>query len=173
MGAVREPALGVLGLLAGAGMTTLRPMSASGLVLRCSACGQANRIPYGRLSGHGVCGKCKSELPHASQPIELRDPAEFGAIVREADVPVLVDYWAPWCGPCRMVAPELEKLAAERAGRLLIVKVNTQEHPQIGQSHRVRAIPTMALYLDGSEAARFAGARPASQIGAWVDGQGR
>ena len=101
-------------------------------------------------------------------PVELHATADFDRIVTQSSLPVLVDYWAPWCGPCRMVAPELEKVAARQSGKLLVVKVNTDELADLGQRHNIRSIPTMALFANGREAARMAGARQASDIEAWA-----
>jgi thioredoxin len=92
----------------------------------------------------------------------------FQSEVLEAEQPVLVDFWAPWCGPCKMVAPEIAKVAERNAGRFLVVKVNTDVDPAVGSVHRIQSIPTMALFAGGREAARTMGARPAAQIEGFV-----
>ncbi len=92
----------------------------------------------------------------------------FDAVVASSSLPVVVDFWAPWCGPCRMVAPELEKVARSAAGELLVVKVNTEALPALGDRFGIQSIPTMAVFRDGGEIARTAGARPASDILAFV-----
>ena len=92
----------------------------------------------------------------------------FDAVVSKSSLPVIVDFWAPWCGPCRMVAPELQKVAASHAGRYLIVKVNTDELSELGDRYTIRSIPTMAVFAGGREIARTAGARPAADIEAFV-----
>jgi len=142
-----------------------------GVEVVCRSCKTRNRIPFGKLSASATCGACKAALPHLDRPIELENERDFEAIVREASVPVLVDYWAPWCGPCRMVAPELEKVARSRAGRVLVLKVNTERFQNIGARQGIRSIPTMAVYVGGREVGRSAGARPASQIERYLDEQ--
>jgi len=100
--------------------------------------------------------------------MEIHSTADFDRLVARASIPVVVDYWAPWCGPCRMVAPELKKVAARQAGRMIVVKVNTDELPDLGERYGIRSIPTLAVFADGQEAARSAGARPAEQIEAFI-----
>jgi thioredoxin 2 len=139
-----------------------------GVIVQCSSCGQRNRLPYGRLDAETRCGKCQSALSAASVPIEAPDSATFDAAVAESALPVVVDFWAPWCGPCRMVAPELMKVASRNAGRYLILKVNTDALPDLGERFRIRSIPTMAVFVDGREAGRTTGARPAPEIEAFV-----
>jgi thioredoxin 2 len=116
------------------------------------------------------CGRCKSTLPPPSEPIEVPDAAAFDALVRDARVPVVVDFWAPWCGPCRMVAPELARVAASNAGRFIVVKVNTDALPDLGERFRIRSIPTMTVFAGGKEVARTTGARPAADIESFVSG---
>jgi thioredoxin 2 len=135
-----------------------------GLVLTCSQCGQRNRAVYERLGQTFQCGQCHNALPAPGQPIEVADEQVFDSLTRHSSLPVLVDFWAPWCGPCKMVAPELAKVAAEGAGRWLVAKVNTEELPGLAQRFNVSAIPTLALFKAGQEAARKAGAMPAAAI---------
>jgi thioredoxin 2 len=141
-----------------------------GVITACPACGQKNRLAYDRLSDTVRCGKCKGELPTASAPVDVSHAADFDQLVTSASIPVVVDFWAPWCGPCRMVAPELEKVAARQAGRLLVVKVNTDAVDDLGERLRIRSIPTMAVFRGGREIARTTGARPADDIEAFVAG---
>jgi thioredoxin 2 len=139
-----------------------------GVIATCPACGQKNRLAYGKLSETTRCGRCKKELPSASAPVEVATAADFDNLVATASIPIVVDFWAPWCGPCRAVAPEIEKVAARQAGRLLVVKVNTDTVEGLGQRLRIMSIPTMAVYRGGEEIARTTGARPAADIEAFV-----
>jgi thioredoxin 2 len=140
-----------------------------GVVVACGQCGQKNRFAYERLGETVRCGKCKVILPAPASPIEVDSSADFDRLIAKASVPVVVDFWAPWCGPCRMVAPELQKVAARQAGKYLVVKVNTDELGDLGQRFGIRSIPTMAVFAGGREVARTAGARPANDIEAFVD----
>ena len=140
-----------------------------GVILPCPNCGQKNRIAYERMSESVRCGKCKHELSPPAEPVEIAHPADFDRVVAHTSVPVVVDFWAPWCGPCRMVAPELQKVAARQAGRMLIVKVNTDEAGELGQRFKIRSIPTLAVFANGHEVARTSGARPAAEIEAFVE----
>jgi thioredoxin 2 len=140
-----------------------------GVIVTCPACGKHNRVLFGRLGDAVRCGQCKTDLAAPSAPVEIGGAAEFDRVVSEASVPVVVDYWAPWCGPCRMVAPELKKVAARRAGRVLVVKVNTEALPDLGRRFGIRSIPTLAIFASGREVARSTGARPAPDIEAFID----
>ena len=135
-----------------------------GAVLQCPACGQKNRVAWAHLAEAGKCGKCGGVLPVVAAPIEIASEEVFAALVGGATLPVVVDFWASWCGPCLMVAPELEKVAEQSAGRLVVAKVNTEELPGLSQRFSVRSIPTMALFAGGKEVGRTMGARPAAGI---------
>ena len=139
-----------------------------GVVEACPSCGQKNRLPYGKLTADTRCGKCRQPLPPPGAPIEAADAASFDAAVASSELPVVVDFWAPWCGPCRMVAPELERVARSNAGRYVVVKVNTDAVPELGERFGIRSIPTMAVFSGGREAGRTAGARPAAEIEAFI-----
>jgi thioredoxin 2 len=135
-----------------------------GVLAACPACGKTNRLPYPALAKATRCGHCKTTLPSPSEPIEAPTPAAFHSALQKSALPIVVDFWAPWCGPCRMVAPELEKVARSGSGEFLVVKANTEQMPEVGEQFRVRSIPTMAIFRDGREVTRSAGARPAADI---------
>jgi thioredoxin 2 len=141
-----------------------------GVIAVCPACGQKNRLAYERLNDTVRCGRCKTTLPATSVPVEVAQASDFDHLVASASIPIVVDFWAPWCGPCRMVAPEIEKVAARQAGRLLVAKVNTEALGSLGERLGIRSIPTMAVYQNGREIARTTGARPAADIETFVDG---
>ena len=143
-------------------------MDDRGLIGACPNCGQRNRVTFGTAEAR--CGRCKTPLPRVAEPVEVPDASTFDALVTSAAHPVVVDFWAPWCGPCRMVAPELARVAASNAGRFMVVKVNTDAVPELGERFRIRSIPTMAVFQGGKEVARTSGAMPAAQIEAFVAG---
>jgi thioredoxin 2 len=135
-----------------------------GLLLTCPQCGQRNRLRYDRLRRAFHCGKCQATLRLPGEPIDVTSDLVFDALTSRSQLPVLVDFWAPWCGPCKMVAPEIRKIAAEGAGQWIVAKVNTEESPTLARKFRITAIPTMALFKGGLEVARQAGAMPAPAI---------
>jgi thioredoxin 2 len=135
-----------------------------GVLVRCPSCGKTNRLPYQHLDRAIRCGSCHTTLPAPSSPIEAASAAAFDALVSRSPVPVLVDFWAPWCGPCRTMAPEVEKVAQRTAGHTLVVKVDTEAVPELGERFGIRSIPTIAVFRGGREVAREAGARPAADI---------
>jgi thioredoxin 2 len=144
-------------------------MDDRGLVVACASCGKKNRLAYERLRDAVRCGQCKQPLTAPGVPIELHQTTDFDRLIARSSLPVVVDYWAPWCGPCKMVAPELQKVAARQAGRILVVKVNTDELSDLGQRSSVRSIPTLAIFAGGREIARTTGARPAPDIEAFIE----
>jgi thioredoxin 2 len=139
-----------------------------GTIVPCPSCGQKNRMLYARLDRPARCGACGAALQAPGAPIAVDSGSALAALLAKASLPVLVDFWAPWCGPCRSMAPEVEKLAASEAGRLLVVKSNTDVDPAVGSVHRVASIPTLALFHRGREVARTSGARPAAAIAGFV-----
>jgi thioredoxin 2 len=142
-------------------------LDTKGIIVPCPSCGQRNRRPVARFTAETRCGKCHTALPPPAGPVDVPDAASFDAALA-ADVPVLVDFWAPWCGPCQMMAPEFARVAASNAGRYLVLKVNTDAVPELGERFRIRSIPTMAVFGQGQELARTSGARPADAIEEFV-----
>jgi thioredoxin 2 len=139
-----------------------------GLIRSCPSCGKKNRVLYSRLGGAARCGSCGTALPPPAEPLAVDQGEALTGLLRESGLPVLVDFWAPWCGPCRTVAPEMAKVAERNAGKLLVVKVNTDVDPKVGAEHRIQSIPTMAVFQGGREVSRTMGARPAAQIEGFV-----
>lgn len=134
---------------------------------RCPACGTLNRIAPEKTADHPVCGRCKGALDASGKPQEV-DDAALQALVRSAPVPVVVDFWAPWCGPCRMVAPHLENLGKQHAGSLLVVKINTDEHQRTAAALKVQAIPTLAVWKNGVLVQQRPGALMGRELDAFV-----
>jgi thioredoxin 2 len=130
----------------------------------CPACSTSNRIPAARLQEAAHCGQCHRLLLPVDSPVAIDDEADFADLVAHSPLPVLADFWAPWCGPCRRVAPELEKLASERAGELVVAKVNTDDLSGLARRFAISAIPTLVLFRAGAEVDREAGAMPRPEI---------
>jgi len=139
-----------------------------GVLVACASCGKTNRIRYSSLGASTRCANCHVALSPPAEPVEVLDAAAFDALISGSSLPVVVDFWAAWCGPCRMMAPELEKVAKEAAGQWLVVKVDTEAVPELGERFRIRSIPTLALFRGGREVNRVAGARPAADIRMFV-----
>ncbi|HWN54241.1 MAG TPA: thioredoxin [Methylomirabilota bacterium] len=137
------------------------------LVIRCPACGVANRVPRDKVDKglEPVCGRCKTPLPVSidARPVTVTD-ATFSTEVERSPVPVLVDAWAAWCGPCKMIAPVIDELAAEMAGRVRVAKLNVDENPMTASRYNLRSIPTLLLFKGGREADRIVGVHPKSEI---------
>jgi thioredoxin 2 len=143
-------------------------------IITCPNCGSKNRIDDRAQSLQPVCGKCGQKLPvsvtadSTAKPLTVTD-ATFASAVLQADKPVLLDCWAPWCGPCRMIAPIVDQLAAESAGRYIIAKLNTDENPRISAQFRIDAIPTMLLFHRGQLIERIVGMQPKQALQALLE----
>lgn len=129
----------------------------------CPSCGQKNRVPAS-APGKPTCAACRAGLPWLTEA----DDATFATVVEQSRVPVLVDLWAPWCGPCRMVSPAVERMAAKYAGRLKVTKVNVDIAPATAQRYNAMSIPTLLMIKDGTVVDRIVGAVPEPQLDTWV-----
>jgi thioredoxin 2 len=137
------------------------------MILTCPSCGRKNRSPAQRLTDPGVCGSCKTPISPVGKPIAA-DPEIFREVTGGAKVPVLVDFWADWCGPCKRVAPEVEATAADMAGRAIVLKVDTEAHPQLAAQFRVQGIPNFVVLKGGLLAFQHAGAVGREQMQQWL-----
>ena len=144
-------------------------------LVRCPACGATNRVPLDRLEAgqQPVCGRCKTPLPvgaagNGARPVTVTD-ASFAAEVEHSPVPVLLDAWAPWCGPCQMIAPVVDQLATELAGQARVAKLNVDENPVTASRLGVRSIPMLLVFKGGREVDRIVGVQPKSEIARRVE----
>jgi thioredoxin 2 len=150
-------------------METNSQLDERGVVRECSKCGQRNRMPYEMLGQTFRCGKCHPDLGPPREPIDVKGGAVFDSLTSRSALPVLVDFWAEWCGPCKMVAPELEKVAESGAGSWIVGKVNTEVLPDLAQRFGISGIPTLLLLRAGREIARKSGAMPAAAIRQFIE----
>jgi len=137
----------------------------------CPNCHAKNRIPAQHLADSGRCGACKASLPPVTEPIAA-DASSFDEIIAAAKVPVLVDFWASWCGPCVMAAPEIEALAREMAGRALVLKVDTEAHPDLAARFRIQSIPNFVVFSGGKQIMQRAGLTPRTEMRRWLERSG-
>ncbi|MFN7139238.1 MAG: thioredoxin [Limisphaerales bacterium] len=145
-------------------------LTENGIVIACERCGQRNRLKFEKLRETFRCGKCQANLSAPASPLDVADDRSFFAALAGSTMPLLVDFWAPWCGPCKMVAPEVEKFAAEVAGRVLVLKINTEESPMLAQRYGINSIPTFVLFDKGEPVARQAGAMSAVHLKRFASG---
>lgn len=136
-------------------------------IRNCPSCGKPNRIPASHLSDMGRCGECKAPLLPIAEPLEVNEE-QFQEVTRESKVPILVDFWAGWCGPCRLAAPHVAQTARNLAGRAIVLKVDTERFPQLAAQYNVRGIPNFAVFSQGRLQFQQAGLVDANTMESWL-----
>lgn len=141
------------------------------MIRTCEKCGQKNRVPAPKLTQEGRCGACKAPIAPVAVPVNV-DSAEFDEIVNGVTVPVLVDFWADWCAPCRMAAPHVESVAREMSGRAIVLKVDTEAHPDLASRYQIRGIPNFAVLKGGAVVLQQAGLVDSAKLRTWLEQAG-